>query len=118
MQFPIELLERVALLIVILIVTWVSSLIVGKFISKATSRISPIRIQEVKHIVTYIIWFIGISIGLEQLGLELNLLFVIVGFVGVMLVIASRDVLLNFVSREIIIIYHPFKIGDWIQIAS
>ncbi len=103
---------------VILVVTWIVSRILGGFVSKAARRLSPHVTQQTRRVVTWLVWLIGILISLDQLGLELTILLVIVTLGAVILVMALRDALLNMASREIISIYSPFKIGDWIQVGK
>ncbi len=54
--------------------------------------------------------------ALDQLGLDLTILLVIVALVGVLAIIALRDILSSVASHEAITTYNPFKIGDWIQV--
>lgn len=117
-QFTTDLLLRLAILGIILIITWIISRILGGFISKALSKLSPRVAQQARRIVTWLTWLIGILIGLSQLGLELTVLLVAVVLGGIIIAIAFRHVLLNLVSYEVIKSYNPFKIGDWIKVGK
>lgn len=117
-EFPYELVMKIATVSVILIVTWIVSKIISGFSSKALSKLSPKVAQQVKSAVTWLIWLIGLLICLDQLGLELTILLAILILGGILLIVALRDVLLNIVSHEAITIYNPFKIGDWIQVGK
>lgn len=117
-QIPYELLLKLATVGVILLATWIASKILGSFLSKAVGKLSPNVAQQVRRIVTWLVWLIGILIGLDQLGLELTVLLVILTIGGVIFVFAFRDILSNVASREIINAYRPFKIGDWIQVGK
>lgn len=115
-EFPYELLLKIAIVSVTLVVTWIVSKILAGFSVKAVSKLSPKVAQQVKSAVTWLIWLIGFLICLDQLGLELTILFTILILGGILLIVALRDILLNVASRETITIYSPFKIGDWIQV--
>lgn len=117
-QIPYELLLELATLGVILIASWTVSRILGSFISKAVGKLSPNVARQSRRIVTWLVWLIGILIGLDQLGLELSMLLVILTLGGVILAIALRDILSNMASRNVITTYSPFKIGDWIQVGK
>ncbi len=117
-QIPYELLLKLATVGVILIATWIVSRVVGRFISKTVGKLSPNLAQQAKRIVTWLVWLIGVLIGLDQLGLELTILLVILTLGGIILVISLRDILSNLASREVITAYSPFKIGDWIQVGK
>jgi small-conductance mechanosensitive channel len=117
-QVPYELLLKLATVGVILIATWIVSRILGSFVSKAVGKINPNVARQARRIVTWLTWLIGILIGLDQLGLELTMLLVILTLGGIILVISFRDILSNAASREIITAYNLFKIGDWIQVGK
>ena len=117
-HIPIELIQKLAILGVILAITWLTSKIIGKIMFKTTSRFNQNLAQETRRITTWLIWLIGIFIGLDQLGLDLTLLLMILSLGGLMFLIAFRDILSNIASREVIMTYTPFKIGDWISIGK
>lgn len=117
-QIHYELLLKLATVGVILVATLIVSRILGSFVSKAVGKISPNVTLQARRVVTWLVWLIGILIGLDQLGLELTMLLVILALGGIILVIALRDILSNAASREIITTYNLFKIGDWIQVGK
>ena len=116
--FTTDLLLRLAIVGIILIITWILSRILGGFISKALGKLSPNVAQQTRRIVTWLTWLIGILIGLSQLGLEMTVLLVAVIVGGIIIAIAFRHVLSNLVSYEVIKSYNPFKIGDWIKVGK
>jgi len=115
---PLELLTKLATIGVILIVTWIISRVLGGFMSRAVGKFSQNVARQVRRIATWLIWLIGILVGLDQLGLELTILLVIVTLGGIALLIAIRDMLSNAASHEVVTTYSPFKIGDWIQVGE
>ncbi len=100
----------------ILAATWVLSRIFGSLIFKAVAKLSLQVARQSRRIVTWLIWLIGVLVALDQLGLDLTILLVIVALVGVLAIIALRDILSSVASHEAITTYNPFKIGDWIQV--
>lgn len=115
-QVPTELLVKLATVIVILIATWLFSKIFGTFIFKAVAKLSQNVARSAKRIISWLIWLFGILIVLDQLGLELSILLVMIALGGIIVIIALRDILSNVASHEVITTYSPFKIGDWIQV--
>lgn len=111
-----EFLRRLAIFGVVLVVAFVASKIVGVLIWKWWGTNSPKGARQARRFSTWLIMLGGILVGLEQLGLELNILLVIVTIGGIMLAIGLRDVLSSIASHEAIVASDPFKIGDWIQI--
>jgi small conductance mechanosensitive channel len=118
LQIPSELLMKLATVGLILIATWAVSIIVGRSVSRAVGKLSPRVAQQAKRIVMGLVWLIGVLIGLEQLGLDLTILLVILTLGGITLSISLRDVLPNVASHEVITTYSLFKIGDWIQVGK
>ena len=111
--FTTDLLLRLAIVGIILIITWILSRILGGFISKALGKLSPNVAQQTRRIVTWLTWLIGILIGLSQLGLEMTVLLVAVIVGGIIIAIAFRHVLSNLVSYELLnrIIHSRLEIG-------
>ena len=118
LPFTTDLLLKIAIVGVILIITWILSRIAGGFISKAFRRLGSNVAQQTRRLVTWLIWLIGIFIALSQLGLEMTFLLVAMTVGGIIVVIAFRQVLSNLVSYEVIRSYNPFKIGDWIKVGK
>lgn len=117
-QIPYELLTKLATAGMILFVTWIVSKILGVFLSRAVGRISPNVAPQAKRFISWLVWLTGILISLDQLGLELTILLVILAIGGVTFIFAFKDILSNIASREVITTYRPFKIGDWIQVGK
>lgn len=116
MIFTSDFLIRLAIFGVILLCTWILSKMFSGFTSKALGKRSPNVVQQTRRIVIWFTWLVGILIGLSELGLELTILLAAVALGGIILAIASRQVLSNFVSYEVLKTYNQFKIGDWIQV--
>jgi len=117
-QVPQDLFLRLALVALILAVTWVVSKLLPGFVSKTLGRINPNVARQAKRVVIWLTWLIGVMLALNQLGLELTWLLVlaIIGFI--IAALASRDFLSNLAARETIYLYNQFKIGDWIKVGE
>jgi len=117
-QIPPELILRLALVALILAVTWVVSKLLSGLISKTFGKINPNEIRQAKRIVFWSTWLTGTLLALSQLYLEVTWLLVAVAIGAVIVVFASRDFLSNVGARETIDVYNQFKIGDWIQVGK
>jgi small-conductance mechanosensitive channel len=114
-QFPIDFLVRVVIFDLVLIATYGVSRILGILIMKSVGRISQNAARTAKRTVSLLVWIIGFLTALDQLGLETNILLLMVALSGFVVVISLRDILPNVVSRETIALYEMFKVGDWIE---
>jgi small conductance mechanosensitive channel len=114
----LDFLQRLAIFGLILLATFVVSRVFGILVSKASRKASPSFVRQARRFITWLVWLIGILVGLGQIGLDLTLLLVIVTLTGIMLLLAIRDILANWASYEAVSTYKPFKIGDWVQVGK
>jgi len=82
---------------------------------KSVGKISQNAARVAKRTSSLLVWIIGFLTALDQLGLELNMLLMIVALSGLLVILSLRDIIPNVVSRETISLYEMFKVGDWIE---
>ena len=116
-EIPLDLLQNILILAIILVVTWIVAKILGILVSRTVSKRDSKLARQTRRVAMWLTWLVGISLGLSQLGLGLTLP-VIVVVIGIIIAIALRDVFLNAIAHEVIATYNPFKIGDWIQVGK
>ncbi len=114
---PLDLLINILVLIVIVAGTWIFSKVLGTVVFRTMRKRSLKLARQTKRAVVWLTWIVGLSFGLYYFGLGLALP-VIAVVIGIIIVIALRDVLLNLAAYEVIATYDPFKIGDWIQVGK
>jgi small conductance mechanosensitive channel len=117
-QFILDILLKAAIFGVILLITFILARVLGISISRAVGKTSPNVTKQVRRFVSWFVWLLGILVGLNQVGLDLTILLVIVALTGVLLLLATRDILASVASHEAISAYNPFKVGDWIQVGK
>ena len=117
-QFVLEVLQKTAAFGLILFITFLLSRILGISISRAVGRTSPNVTKQVRRFVSWFVWLLGILVGLNQIGLDLTILLVIVALTGITFLLAARDILASVASHEAISAYNPYKVGDWIQVGE
>lgn len=117
-QVLLEFLQKLAIFGVILLITFILSRILGISISRTLRGTSPNVAKQVRRFATWLVWLLGILVGLNQVGLDLTILLVTVALTGIMLLLATRNILASVASHEAISAYNPFKVGDWIQVGK
>jgi small conductance mechanosensitive channel len=117
-QIPLDLIQRIAIVALILAATWVISKLLAGFVTKTFQRINPTVARQARRVVIWLTWLTGVILALDQVGMELTVLLAAVGIGALIIVIASRDFLSNIAARETIYLYNQFKIGDWIQVGK
>ncbi|HWQ16670.1 MAG TPA: mechanosensitive ion channel domain-containing protein [Sulfolobales archaeon] len=104
--------------IVILILTWVFVKAIDTAIKSLMATLPHLILSRVRKSVSAVIWFIGILLAIEQLGLRVEILLILIALAGITLIIALRDVLSNIASKYFSDIYVPYKLGDRISVAG
>jgi small conductance mechanosensitive channel len=102
--------------IAIIVVTWPAAHFVGSFLTRILRRGPPLVLVHVKRLTVAFIWIVGILVALEQIGLRIEILLLLIAIIGVALAIANRDTLENVASKYFADFYIPFKVGDSITI--
>lgn len=75
-------------------------------------------IQALTSIGVVLIWFVGIIVMLQALGMNMNALLAVGGIGGAAFAFASKDVIANFFGGLLIMFNRPFKVGDSIESGS
>lgn len=121
--------------IVDLAVTWGSRIVaaglvflVGKWIAAkiATLVVRILEKQDVditltkflKNIVYYALMAAVIVAAAGQLGVDTTSFLTIIGAAGLAVGLALKDSLANFASGVLLILFRPFKVGDFVQVAG
>jgi small-conductance mechanosensitive channel len=96
------------------------------FLSNLLQRLLMSRVLKHLHVseglkfalgrfATYTLFFCGIFIGLQSLGVNLNSLVVFGGAVGVGVGLGLQNVVANFVAGIILLVEQPIRIGDRVE---
>jgi len=113
---------KILILIVILLVSLFFSNVVGNMVGKVTktSKVSLSSLLKVFFISASkkLVLLIGIIVAFSQMGLEVTPLLTGLGIAGFIIGFAMQDTLSNFVSGIMILIYHPFDIGDFVEVSG
>ena len=110
------------------IVTAIAIWIAGKWIARKLVRISRklmTRAQLDEMLITFagniiytvLLIVVGIA-ALDQLGIKTTSLLAIFGAAGLAVGLALKDSLANFSSGVLLILFRPFKVGDFIEAAG
>jgi small conductance mechanosensitive channel len=100
----------------IIIVTWLAAHFVSSFLGRILRSGPPLVSTHVRRLTVTFIWIIGVLLALEQIGLRIEILLLIIGIIAVALAIANRETLENIASKYFADFYIPFKLGDAISI--
>jgi small conductance mechanosensitive channel len=99
--------------------------IVGKFIARLVANLvkkgmikagtDPLLVGFISNITYGILLVAVVLAAIDSLGVNVTSLMAIVGAAGLAIGLAMKDSLANFAAGVMIIIFRPFKIGDYIN---
>lgn len=108
-------LKIVAALLIFIIGKWLSRKatgLLGKLMGKNNIDITLIKFLE--SIIYYILIILVLIAALGHLGINTTSFLTIVGAAGLAIGLALKDSLSNFASGFMLIMFHPFKVGDFV----
>jgi len=104
-----------AILLVFKILARLTRRLVRMSMSKSKLQFSQLLQNMFISLASRAVFIIGLLIALSQLGLQIAPLLAGLGIVGFVIGFALQDVLSNFASGLMILIYRPFDMGDLID---
>jgi small conductance mechanosensitive channel len=113
-----DLLYKIAIFGAIIVTTFAISRIFGLIVRGIFRTWVPIVRAHVQRLVSVVIWAIGLLLAIEQLGLRLDFLLLLIGLLGAGALIAVKDTLENIGAKYFSDVYVPFKVGDLIKVAN
>lgn len=103
---------------IILLATWVVAKLAMIILRRIIGQSTQLLDAQIQRLVWLLIWLVGLILAVEQLGINSNVLLLIVGLLGVAVIVAVREPLENFGARYFTHGYIPFKVGDSITIQN
>ena len=103
--------------------------IVGKWLARKITNIIVSLLNRVKgmdetlvrfleNIIYYILMMVVVLTALSKVGVETTSFFAILGAAGLAIGLALKDSLGNFASGVMLIMFKPFKLGDFVTVAG
>ncbi|MBU0468135.1 MAG: mechanosensitive ion channel [Candidatus Omnitrophica bacterium] len=105
-----------AAILIFIIGKWVAR-VVSRFVEKlmAKSKVEKTLASFVSHIVYFGLMVVVVIAALNKLGIQTASFIAIIGAAGLAIGLALQGSLSNFAAGVLLIIFKPFKVGDFIQ---
>jgi small conductance mechanosensitive channel len=100
---------------VILVLTWVVAWIVSLLIRSIMAQSPPQVAAGARRTSTVVVWIIGALLAIQEAGVSIDLLVVVVAIFALAAIIALRIPLENYGAKYFSDVYSPFKVGDTIE---
>lgn len=128
MEFDLEAIMAAAVPFVIQVVTALVIFVIGKWIAKTISNLIK-KLMTKNSMDEALVGFIGslaywallimvVIAALGKLGIQTGSFIAIVGAAGLAVGLALQGSLSNFAAGVLILIFRPFKIGDFVEVAG
>ena len=104
-------------LVVLVLVSHFTMLLLQKRVLTYT----PLAVGEqyaVARVVSYLVFVLGLIVGLQSLGLNLSSLVVVGGALGIGVGLGLQAIVSNFVAGLILLVEQPIKLGDRIEVGN
>jgi small conductance mechanosensitive channel len=96
--------------------TWVVAFLLRGLIGGLMRRSNPQVRSAARWLAAILVWVVGLTLALQELGIFPDALLLIIGLLGVAALLALREPLENFSAKYFTDIYTPYKVGDTIQV--
>lgn len=119
-QLPITVLFllRVAIFLVVLILVAHFTMRILKSRVLTHTPLSHAQQYALARVISYVVFAIGLIIGLESVGLNLSSLVVLGGALGIGLGLGLQPIVTNFVAGLILLLEQPVRLGDRIEVGD
>jgi len=91
------------------------------FLQKRVLPHTPLEAGQqfaIARVISYLVFALGLIIGLESLGLNLSSLVVVGGALGIGVGLGLQGIVSNFVAGLILLLEQPIKLGDRIEVGN
>jgi len=82
------------------------------------AHVDPGVKYAIARISAYLVWALGLLIGLPMVGIELNSLLVAFGAVGIGVGLGLQKIAENFISGMLVLFARPVKVGDRVRLGD
>jgi len=107
--------------VLIIVVFYFLSIVAGKATQKATSRsrqLSSLLRDFLVITARRLVFIIGLFVGLSALEINVGPVLAIVGAAGFVIAFALQNSLSNFASGILMLVYRPFDVGEFVNVAG
>ncbi|MEJ2602863.1 MAG: mechanosensitive ion channel, partial [Gammaproteobacteria bacterium] len=115
-EFGVDLIAAIAIFV---IGRWIAN-IVTKAIRRLMERadVEPTLVKFLSNIIRTLLLLFVILAAISQLGVQTTSLIAVLGAAGLAVGLALQGSLSNFAAGVLIIIFRPYKVGDYIEAAG
>lgn len=108
---------RILLAIVIFVIGRIAAKLVGKLVTRVATRanVDAALARFLTSLVVISVTVVAAIFALDQLGVDTTSLIAVLGAAGLAIGLALKDSLSNFASSVMIMVFKPFRTGDFVE---
>jgi small conductance mechanosensitive channel len=113
--------KNIAFFLVVLLVSWILSNVIGKAVQKAVANIkstSALLKDFIVNITRKAVFIVGFVVALSMLEVNIGPLLAAIGAAGFIMGFALQGTLSNFAAGILILIYRPYDVGDLVEVGG
>ena len=112
--------QKIGLALLILLGFWILAIVIRKIIRKAggATGIDASVVNLLARVANVVIWIMGLVTALGTVGIDVSAIVASLGLTGFAVGFALKDSISNLLSGVLILIYRPFRVGQWINVKS
>ena len=113
--------KNILFFLVIILISWILSKVVGKAVEKAVANInsaSALLKEFIVNISRKAFFIVGFVVALSMLEVNVGPLLAAIGAVGFIMGFALQGTLSNFAAGIMILIYRPYDVGDLVDVGG
>tara|TARA_B100001741_G_scaffold49136_2_gene37047 strand:+ start:2498 stop:3097 length:600 start_codon:yes stop_codon:yes gene_type:complete len=112
--------QKIGVSLLILIGFWILAIVVRKVIRKAgnATGIDSSVVNLLARVANVVLWIVGLVTALGTVGINVSAIVASLGLTGFAVGFALKDSISNLLSGVLILIYRPFRVGQWISVKS
>lgn len=114
---PLFVLKGAIFLVLLILIAHFTLLLLQKKVLPHT----PLQASQqyaIARVISYVVFALGLVVGLESLGLNLSSLVVVGGALGIGVGLGLQAIVSNFVAGLILLLEQPIKLGDRIEVGN
>ena len=112
-------LKVIAALAILVIGNWLAKKIAAIFVKMMDRNNVDVTLTKfLKNIIYYALLIAVVIAAAGQLGINTTSFLTVVGAAGLAIGLALKDSLANFSAGVMLILFRPFKVGDWVNVAG
>ena len=113
--------KNIAFFLVLILVSWILSNVIGKAVQKAVANIqsaSALLKDFIVNITRKAVFVVGFVVALSMLEVNIGPLLAAIGAAGFIMGFALQGTLSNFAAGILILVYRPYDIGDLVEVGG